>query len=53
VVFNSTMPLWRQYLIFAWDALGGDFGRSYRWRMPALRLILDRLPATIELASAG
>jgi peptide/nickel transport system permease protein len=47
------LPLWRQYLIFAWDALGGDFGRSYRWQMPALRLILDRLPATIELAICG
>jgi peptide/nickel transport system permease protein len=47
------LPLWRQYLIFAWNALGGDFGRSYRWQMPALRLILDRLPATIYLAICG
>jgi peptide/nickel transport system permease protein len=47
------LPLWRQYLIFARDALGGDFGRSYRWQMPALRLILDRLPATIYLAICG
>ena len=46
-------PLWRQYLIFAQNALAGDFGRSYRWQMPALRLILDRLPATIELALCG
>ncbi len=43
-------PLWTQYLIFAQHALAGDFGRSYRWEMPALQLILDRLPATIELA---
>ena len=28
-------PLWRQYLIFAQNALAGDFGRSYRWQMPA------------------
>lgn len=47
------LPLWQQYLIFARDALAGDFGRSYRWQMPALRLILDRLPATIELAICG
>ncbi|MFO1027149.1 MAG: ABC transporter permease [Acetobacteraceae bacterium] len=47
------LPLWHQYLIFAWNALGGDFGRSYRWQMPALQLILDRLPATIELAICG
>lgn len=43
-------PLWEQYLIFARHALTGDFGQSYRWQMPALQLILDRLPATIELA---
>ncbi len=47
------LPLWRQYLIFSIDALHGDFGQSYRWQMPALGLVLDRLPATIELAIAG
>ena len=46
-------PLWVQYLIFAQNALMGDFGNSYRWKMPALKLILDRLPATIELAMCG
>ncbi len=46
-------PLWVQYLIFAQNALVGDFGNSYRWKMPALKLILDRLPATIELALSG
>lgn len=46
-------PLWIQYLIFAGNALSGDFGSSYRWEMPALTLVLDRLPATIELAVAG
>lgn len=47
------LPIWRQYLIFAGHALLGDFGESYRWQMPALTLVLDRLPATIELAVAG
>lgn len=47
------LPLWRQYLIFAMDALHGDFGQSYRWQTSALGLVLDRLPATIELALAG
>lgn len=47
------LPLWRQYLIFAGHALTGDFGASYRWQMPALDLVLDRLPATVELAVAG
>ncbi|MGZ3197887.1 MAG: ABC transporter permease, partial [Croceibacterium sp.] len=43
-------PVWIQYAIFAGKALSGDFGNSYRWQMPALTLVLDRLPATIELA---
>ena len=47
------LPLWRQYLIFAGHALQGDFGQSYRWQTSALGLVLDRLPATIELAVAG
>jgi peptide/nickel transport system permease protein len=47
------LALWRQYLIFATNALHGDFGMSYRWQMPALNLVLDRLPATIELALAA
>lgn len=47
------LPLWRQYLIFAAHAVQGDFGQSYRWQTPALTLVLDRLPATIELAAAG
>lgn len=46
-------PLWMQYLIFAGKALTGDFGNSYRWQMPALQLVLERLPATIELALAA
>jgi peptide/nickel transport system permease protein len=44
------LPIWQQYLGFAWDALRGDFGQSYRWQEPALDLVLDRLPATIYLA---
>lgn len=46
-------PLWMQYLIFAGNALSGDFGRSYRWEMPALDLVWERLPATMQLACAG
>lgn len=46
-------PIWEQYLIFLWKAVQGDFGQSYRWQMPALALVLERLPATIALASAA
>jgi peptide/nickel transport system permease protein len=43
-------PIWQQYLVFLGDALHGDLGRSFQFNQPALQLILDRLPATLELA---
>lgn len=51
--YGLDRPLVVQYVIFAQKALMGDFGRSYRWEMPALKLILDRLPATVLLAVCG
>lgn len=46
-------PLVAQYLVFLRNAVTGDFGDSYRWQEPALGLILERLPATVELALAA
>ena len=46
-------PLVAQYLVFLGHAVTGDFGNSYRWQEPALGLILERLPATVELALAA
>ncbi len=43
-------PLWKQYLLFVSDALHGDLGRSFVFNEPALRLIAQRMPATMELA---
>ena len=43
-------PLWRQYWYFLDDALHGDLGRSFVFNEPALRLIAQRMPATLELA---
>jgi peptide/nickel transport system permease protein len=43
-------PLPVQYVKFLTHALGGDFGVSLRQRTPALELVLERLPATLELA---
>jgi peptide/nickel transport system permease protein len=44
------LPLWRQYLVFLGNALQGDLGRSFVFNEPALTLILQRMPATLELA---
>ena len=46
-------PLPVQFVVFLRDALIGDFGHSYLWNMPAMDLVLERLPATLELALAG
>src|SRR5690349_7393476 len=43
-------PLWKQYLLFVNDALHVDLGRSFVFNEPALRLIAQRMPATLELA---
>jgi len=39
-----------QYWKFLANAVSGDFGVSLRQRTPALDLVLERLPATLELA---
>lgn len=43
-------PLWRQYLAFVEGALQGNLGSSFVYHEDAIRLILTRLPATLELA---
>lgn len=44
-------PLYTQYLIFMGKALRGDFGTSWKWQgHTAMGLVLDRLPATLQLA---
>lgn len=46
-------PLLVQYLDFLSHAARGDFGRSIRHGEPALQLVLERLPATVELSAAA
>ena len=43
-------PLHIQYLAFLGSALQGDLGTSFAFDVPAIELILTRLPATLELA---
>jgi peptide/nickel transport system permease protein len=42
-------PVPIQYVNFVFKAVQGDFGRSFRYGMPALDLVLERMPATITL----
>src|SRR4051812_29571369 len=43
-------PLWEQYLSFLTGAIQGNLGRSFVHSTSALGLILERMPATMELA---
>jgi peptide/nickel transport system permease protein len=43
------LPIWQQYAHFVWRALHGDLGNSFVQGVPAISLILQRLPATVEL----
>jgi ABC-type dipeptide/oligopeptide/nickel transport system permease component len=46
-------PLYAQYASFLGSAVTGDFGVSFRHQQPAFELVLERLPATLELAFAA
>jgi peptide/nickel transport system permease protein len=46
-------PLHEQYFHFLANALRGDLGNSFVYGEPALKLILQRMPATLELAFAA
>ena len=46
---NLDAPLPMQYLTFLGSALSGDLGRSFVYNRPALDVIFERLPATLEL----
>jgi len=42
-------PIYIQYFIWLRDFLSGNFGRSFRFDLNVIDLIMERLPATLEL----
>ncbi|MFY8156553.1 MAG: ABC transporter permease [Rhabdaerophilum sp.] len=48
--FGFDKPVYLQFLLFVGDVMQGEFGRSYVHGGSAIGLILDRMPATLELA---
>lgn len=50
IAWGLDQPVYIQYLTFIKNALMGDLGESFRYREPVMDLILQRLPASIELA---
>jgi len=50
VALGLDKPLPEQYFIFLKGALTGNLGNSFVYARPALEVILERMPATMELA---
>ena len=46
-------PYYQQYGIFIKDALKGEFGMSIKQGRPAMHIVMERLPATLQLAGAS
>jgi peptide/nickel transport system permease protein len=44
------LPIWQQFLVFLRNAAMGDLGTSFVHGSSAMKLILERMPATMELA---
>lgn len=51
--FGLDQPVWVQLGIYLNDIFRGDFGESIRFSIPVTRLIIERLPVTIELGIAA
>lgn len=48
--YGLNRPLFVQYLTYLWNILHLNFGDSLQTNEPALRVVLDRFPATLHLA---
>jgi peptide/nickel transport system permease protein len=46
-------PIHQQLIIYIGEVLRGDFGESIRLSLPVTRLLVERLPTTIELSFAA
>jgi peptide/nickel transport system permease protein len=51
--YGFDRPIAVQYVDFIRRAAFGDFGTSFRYRQPALPLVIERLPKTVQLAAAS
>ena len=47
--FGLDKPLTVQYVNFIKNAVRGDFGQSFRYDEPALKVLIERFPATVHL----
>ncbi len=48
--YGLDLPIYQQFLVWFGQVLQGNFGTSISLKQNVMRIILDRLPATLELA---
>ncbi|WP_374834370.1 ABC transporter permease [Paenochrobactrum pullorum] len=53
VQLGLNQPVLDQYLHYLLQILHGDFGVSFQFQRPALEVVMERMPATLELAFAA
>jgi peptide/nickel transport system permease protein len=46
-------PVVLRYVTFLWNAVRGDLGDSFLYRRPASQIVMQSVPATLELALVG
>lgn len=51
--YGLDQPIWMQYLIWLRNVLSGNLGKSFINDFPVSTLLLQRIPATVELALAA
>ncbi|MCX5861482.1 MAG: ABC transporter permease [Desulfomonile sp.] len=49
--FGLDQPMYKQYLLWAWNFLHGDFGHSFEWNKPVSKLVAERIPLTILIST--
>ena len=52
-ILGLDKPLWEQFLVYLSKLAQGDLGRSFAFSEPALKLVIQRMPATIELVTVA
>jgi peptide/nickel transport system permease protein len=52
-ILGLDQPLWRQFLTFLVNLSQGDLGWSFAYGEPALGLVFQRMPATLELVAVA
>lgn len=49
--YHLNEPVWKQYVIWAGNAVQGDLGESFKMKQSVSKMIVERLPLTVQLVA--